>query len=108
MTPLVLLYSLATHPTARKLKYALKLLYLDDTTLEGSVTDVRDDFVLIKETSREIGLELKFSKCEIFIFRGTSEERNAAKELLLNVDHNLLFPEMGVFCFLGPPLTAEV
>ena len=61
------IFSLAIHPIIQKLNSKFNVWYLDDGTLGGDVDTVINDFILLKQEFKSIGLELNPSKCEIFL-----------------------------------------
>lgn len=61
------IFSLAIHPIISKLKSKFNIWYLDDGTLGGAVTEVLEDLSVLSEQFKLSGLELNFSKCELFL-----------------------------------------
>ena len=62
-----LLFSLVLQPLLLRLKSNLVVAYLDDLTLSDPDPSVlADDLRTIREASLSIGLEMNFSKCEMF------------------------------------------
>jgi len=60
------LFSLVIQPLISSLTSQFNAWYLDDGTLAGPPSVVENDFIKIFENSHELGLELNFSKCELF------------------------------------------
>ena len=60
-----LLFSITLHPILLRAVSELKVGYLDDVTIGGSIQDVETDVELIREHAQTIGLDLNPSKCEI-------------------------------------------
>ncbi|XP_072947725.1 uncharacterized protein [Epargyreus clarus] len=80
------IFSLAIHPIISKLNSKLNMWYLDDGTLGGDATGVFEDFNYLLNALKSIGLELNFSKCELFI----SEMLPATeREIVLNKFYSL-------------------
>ncbi|KAL0841226.1 hypothetical protein ABMA28_014960 [Loxostege sticticalis] len=61
------IFSLAIHPIISSLNSKLNVWYLDDGTIAGDASTVLSDLHLIINQFSNIGLELNFSKCELFI-----------------------------------------
>lgn len=61
------IFSLAIQPIIQRLHSKLNVWYLDDGTLGGDVNTVFNDLILLIDDFRAIGLELNFSKCELYI-----------------------------------------
>ncbi|XP_052757454.1 uncharacterized protein LOC128202180 [Galleria mellonella] len=61
------IFSLGINPIIRLLNSKFNVWYLDDGTLGGSVNTVFDDLHILIQEFEHIGLELNFSKCELFI-----------------------------------------
>ncbi|KAJ8727191.1 hypothetical protein PYW08_015588 [Mythimna loreyi] len=65
------IFSLAIHPIIQQLNSKFNVWYLDDGTLGGDVDTVLEDFQLLKQQFKSIGLDLNESKCELFISDST-------------------------------------
>ena len=60
-----LLFCLTIHNMCSQLKSELRMFYLDDGTLGGTLTDVLQDLQLITKEAHSLGLQLKYGKSEI-------------------------------------------
>ncbi|XP_047998133.1 uncharacterized protein LOC125235580 [Leguminivora glycinivorella] len=63
------IFSLAIHSTISNLNSKFNSWYLDDGTLGGDWKTVLDDLRTLTDSFTSLGLELNFSKCELFINR---------------------------------------
>ena len=61
------IFSLAIHPVISKLKSKLNVWYLDDGTLGGDAISVLEDLDFLISEFKNIGLDLNFSKCELYL-----------------------------------------
>ncbi|XP_063618720.1 uncharacterized protein LOC134791601 [Cydia splendana] len=61
------IFSLAIHPIISNLNSKFNSWYLDDGTLGGDWRSVLDDLRSLTDSFNTIGLELNFTKCELFI-----------------------------------------
>ena len=60
-----LLFCLTIHNMCSQLKSELRMFYLDDGTLGGTLTDVLKDLQLITKEAHSLGLQLNYGKSEI-------------------------------------------
>ena len=60
-----LLFYLTIHPMVLQLRSEFKVLYLDDSTLGGSLPEVLEDLQLAERLSPDLGLQLNCSKTEL-------------------------------------------
>ena len=60
-----LLFCLSIHNMCSQLKSELRIFYLDDGTLGGTLTDVLQDLQLITKEAHSLGLQLNYGKSEI-------------------------------------------
>lgn len=61
------IFSLAIHPVITALNSKFNIWYLDDGTIGDDATSVLNDLKSIKEQFKQLGLQLNFSKCELFL-----------------------------------------
>ena len=61
------IFSLAIHPIIRQLNSKFNVWYLDDGTFGGDVDTVLNDLQFLKNELHSIGLDLNFSKCELYL-----------------------------------------
>ena len=67
------LFSLATKDLVKACKSPLNIFYLDDGTLGGSDSQVLEDFKLIRENMKRLGLEINSAKCELYLVNHSTE-----------------------------------
>ena len=60
-----LLFCLTIHPMVSKLRSEFRVLYLDDGTLAGNLSDVLQDFHQVEMEAANMGLQLNCSKSEL-------------------------------------------
>ncbi|KAJ0183176.1 hypothetical protein K1T71_001152 [Dendrolimus kikuchii] len=60
------IFSLAIHPIIEKLNSKFNVWYLDDGTLGGDIDTLKKDIQYLIYEFDKIGLELNYSKCEIY------------------------------------------
>lgn len=60
-----LLFCLTIHAVVPELKSELQVLYIDDITLGGFISDIVHDFRKVSDFAKELGLEINHSKSEI-------------------------------------------
>ncbi|XP_063368267.1 uncharacterized protein LOC134656640 [Cydia amplana] len=97
------IFSLAINPIIKKLNSKFNVWYLDDGTLGGDVDTVTSDLSTIKTEFRNIGLEINFSKCELYIPNSIPNHNN------IEENFNTLTPNIKVvnsesLCLLGSPI----
>jgi len=68
-------FCLVIHPLLQKLKSSLRIGFLDDLTLGGSVATVANDVSNVAEEGRQLGLALNPTKCEIIGLNRTAVNR---------------------------------
>ncbi|KAI5728591.1 hypothetical protein M8J77_018338 [Diaphorina citri] len=68
-----MLFSLSLHPTVLALSSELNVWYLDDGTLAGSPVNVIKDLEKLVSDSKDIGLEMNPSKCEVYYLSGVQD-----------------------------------
>lgn len=73
------IFSLAILPIIRQLNSKFNVWYLDDGTLGGDVDTVLNDLIFLKNQFNTIGLELNFSKCELFFNKITNKPLTLSK-----------------------------
>ena len=75
------LFSLAINDLVNTSKSPLNIFYLDDGTLGGSESQVLEDFKLIRENMKRLGLEINSAKCELYLVNHLSDRgREAVKK----------------------------
>ncbi|XP_061713148.1 uncharacterized protein LOC133521996 [Cydia pomonella] len=100
------IFSLAINPIIQNLKSKFNVWYLDDGTLGGDLESVLSDLSIIKSKFETIGLDLNYSKCELFI-------HNASLNLLdVKQKFDFLTPNIKIIdksslCLLGSPIFEE-
>ena len=60
-----LLFCLTIHPICLCLRSEFKVFYLDDGTIGGSTSKIREDFQQIETVAAGLGLQLNHKKCEL-------------------------------------------
>lgn len=103
------IFSLGLHPLIKELNSKFNVWYLDDGTLGGSVSTVLNDLENISTKFSSIGLDLNFSKCELFISDSLFSENE--KQDIVN-KFNVLAPNIKILSkhnltLLGAPLFDE-
>ena len=61
------IFSLAIHPIIEKLNSKFNVWYLDDGTLGDNPQSVYNDFRNLTQELKSVGLDLNYSKCELYI-----------------------------------------
>lgn len=69
-----LAFSFSIHPIITSLQCILNVWYLDDETLCDDPEKVLADFKLLLEKSKELGLEINSSKCELYFCSGIEDD----------------------------------
>ena len=92
-----LLFCLAIHPTACKLKSEYKLFYLDDGTMGGSLPTILHDLRLVESMALDVGLELNCHKSEL-----TRDDQASREAMLVEVPNQHLVSG-GCANLLGSP-----
>ncbi|KPJ12288.1 Retrotransposable element SLACS 132 kDa protein [Papilio machaon] len=86
------IFSLAIHPHIKNLTSKFNVWYLDDGTLGGDAASVLSDLEKITKSFSDIGLQLNFSKCELYF----SERVPAQCRYELNSKFNVLAPNIKI------------
>ncbi|XP_055329609.1 uncharacterized protein LOC129582190 [Paramacrobiotus metropolitanus] len=91
-----LLYCLVSLLLCISLLSKLRVFFLDDGALGGTVDEVADDLTAIVAASSAAGLKLNPAKCEMLLIGGSAEEREVAKNRLHSIAPGaiVLQPEM--------------
>jgi hypothetical protein len=97
-----MIFSLAIQPIILSLDSQLNIWYLDDGTLADYPEVVLSDFKKVINLSRKIGLELNFSKCEIFCCPGDTDLK-VIKEFQ-NLAPGIKICDRGRLSLLGSPI----
>ncbi|XP_061706329.1 uncharacterized protein LOC133517161 [Cydia pomonella] len=97
------IFSLAINPIIKKLNSKFNVWYLDDGTLGGDVDTVLSDLYTIKTEFRNIGLELNFSKCELY-FPNSIPNHNNIEQKFNNLTPNIKIVNRESLCLLGSPI----
>ncbi|XP_072937198.1 uncharacterized protein [Epargyreus clarus] len=102
------IFSLAIHPIISRLNSKLNVWYLDDGTLGGEVSSVLGDLEYLIHKFKGIGLDINFSKCELYINSAISQEE---KKQIIN-KFNFLAPNIKILDkdslhLLGAPVFAD-
>ncbi|XP_063617938.1 uncharacterized protein LOC134790882 [Cydia splendana] len=100
------IFSLAINPIIQKLKSKFNVWYLDDGTLGGDLESVLSDLSTIKSKFETIGLELNYSKCELFI-NNTSLNFSDIKPKFDLLTPNIKITDKDSLCLLGSPIFEE-
>ncbi|XP_045784576.1 uncharacterized protein LOC123880480 [Maniola jurtina] len=102
------LFSLGIHNHISNLTSKFNIWYLDDGTIGGNVDDVLKDLNHIKQQFGKIGLELNFSKCELFFTEKLSQDRiRLASDLFNEITPSIKILDKHSLCLLGAPLYNE-
>ena len=96
-----LLFSLTIHQLILSLKSDLRLFYLDDGTIGGSLDDVIADLKRIELAGVDLGLVLNHSKSEVICVD------NNTKHSILEVSPHLQYVHLSDACLLGAPIGGE-
>ncbi|XP_055329721.1 uncharacterized protein LOC129582262 isoform X2 [Paramacrobiotus metropolitanus] len=102
-----LLYCLVSLLFCINLCSRLKVFFLDDGALGGTVEEVAEDLVSIITASSAAGLQLNPAKCEMLLIGGSVEEREVAKNRLHSIAPGAIVLQPETVTFLGAPLTDE-
>jgi len=57
----------AIHPLLCDLQSTVKIVFMDDVTLSGSLHSVEQDVITIRDAASKTGLQLNTAKCEIIM-----------------------------------------
>ncbi|XP_055337134.1 uncharacterized protein LOC129587422 [Paramacrobiotus metropolitanus] len=102
-----LLYCLVSLLFCIHLSSKLKVFFLDDGALGGTMEEVADDLTSIIAASSAAGLELNPAKCEMLLIGGSAEEREVARNRLHSIAPGAIVLQPETVTFLGAPLTDE-
>ncbi|CAK1587163.1 unnamed protein product [Parnassius mnemosyne] len=100
------IFSLAINPIIKILNSKFNVWYLDDGTLGGDLDTVFSDLLLIKNKFEAIGLELNFSKCELFI-NNCDLNLNDIKQKFNILAPNIKIVNRNSLYLLGSPIFDE-
>ena len=67
------IYALTTMVITQKIKSPLSVFYLDDACVAGDLDTVLQDYEIIKEESKSLGLTINPTKCKLFAINPTSQ-----------------------------------
>ena len=99
-----LLFSLAINHIIQKWRAELKIGYLDDLCIGGEANTVLDDFAMIIEWSREIGLHVKASKCEITFLDSSSSFKDEFLPSFEQLSPEIKVIDLEDLTLLGSPI----
>jgi hypothetical protein len=97
------IFSLAINPVIQNLKSKFNVWYLDDGTLGGDLESVLSDLSTVKSKFQSIGLELNYSKCELFI-QNSSVNCFDIKQKFDDLTPNIKLVDKKSLCLLGSPI----
>lgn len=102
------IFGLAIHPIISTLNSKLNMWYLDDGTLGGSANTVLKDLETLIEQFKDIGLDLNFSKCELFMSDTLSvENKNEIMSKFSVLAPNIKTIDKKSLRLLGAPILEE-
>lgn len=102
------IFSLAIHPIISSLFSKLNLWYLDDGTLGGDVNSVLEDLRSLIAKFSTIGLDLNFSKCELYVSNLKSEvEKTNIISKFNSLAPNIKIQNKDTLSLLGAPIFSE-
>ena len=94
-----LLFNLSIHSTLSRLTAELKLFYLDDVTLGGSIDEILRNLRSLEDTADDLGLQLlNHNKTEIVCFNSST------LSTLQSVSPDFRWLEPSGACLLGSPI----
>ncbi|XP_055352279.1 uncharacterized protein LOC129598413 [Paramacrobiotus metropolitanus] len=102
-----LLYCLVALLFCISLSSKLRVFFLDDGALGGTVEEVANDLKSIIAASSAAGLQLNPAKCEMLLIGGTAQEREVARNRLHSIAPGAIVLQPETVTFLGAPLTDE-
>ena len=85
----------------------MNIFYLDDGTLAGSDSQVLEDFKLIRENMKRLGLEINPAKCELLLVNYASEEGREAVKKFEDLCPGIKILDKSNFTLLGAPVFPE-
>lgn len=100
------IFSLGIHPIIQNLTSKYNVWYLDDGTLGGEIHSVLNDFKTLIQEFKKIGLDLNYSKCELFFPNSQTQTQEIENEF------NILAPGIKIVTkdflrLLGSPVFDE-
>ncbi|XP_072937101.1 uncharacterized protein [Epargyreus clarus] len=102
------IFSLAIHPIVSNLNSKFNVWYLDDGSLGGDTETVFTDFQEIMDKFSNIGLEVNFSKCELFVSNSKNvNEKNSIIERFKTLAPNIKISDKHSLHLLGSPIFPE-
>jgi hypothetical protein len=102
------IFSLAIHPVISSLNSKFNSWYLDDGTLGGDWKTVLDDLRSLSDAFSAIGLDLNFSKCELFFNKSLpSTELNFIIANFNSLAPNIKIIDRSSLRLLGAPIFPE-
>lgn len=99
-----LLFCLVIQPIILNVQSKMNEWYLDDGSIGDSIDTVIADIKKIITLSKEVGLKLNTSKCEVLRIKPLN---NSEIEKLNEVLPDIIVPPLEEFCLLGAPLTLD-
>ncbi|XP_061708509.1 uncharacterized protein LOC133518810 [Cydia pomonella] len=100
------IFSLAINPIIKNLKSKFNVWYLDDGTLGGDVNTVLSDLSFVRSSFENIGLDLNFCKCELFIYKSSCTLTDL-KPKFDDLAPNIKLVDKDSLCLLGSPVFEE-
>lgn len=100
------IFSLAIHPIIQRLQSKLNVWYLDDGTLGGDANTVLNDLATLIDEFSLIGLDLNFSKCELFVCDSCSD-KNLVFQKFNSLAPNIKLVDKCSLRLLGSPILDE-
>ncbi|OQV24070.1 hypothetical protein BV898_02024 [Hypsibius exemplaris] len=102
-----LFFCFVTSKVSMSLQAPLKIFYLDDRTVDGTVKEVLDDIARVVDLGGKVGLSLNLSKCEVFVYGGAAPSRAAATRTILQSVPDFRFPLSEGLELLGASLMLD-
>ena len=93
-----LLFCLTIHSIVSQLRSELRIFYMDDGTLGGSLDDVLDDLHTVRNAAEDFGLHLNLTKSEVICVDPRT------KDTMLNAAHDLCIVSPDQATLLGSPI----
>ena len=104
------LFSLESMPLINSCTSELKVFYLDNGTLGGSVESVLHDYKMIQNTGKNLGLEVNSTKCELYCIRPESIDTSNIYEKFCSASPNqinLILLQDKDLTLLGAPILQD-
>ena len=98
----LLLFCLTIHSIVSQLRSELRIFYMDDGTLGGSLDDVLDDLHTVRNAAEDLGLHLNLTKSEVIC---VDPHTNTT---MLNAAHDLCIVSPDQATLLGSPYSASI